>query len=225
MRKLVEKPICALIPIKTPKFSTRVIVASLVFVGFTSSGFLPLPAKIPLLALSAVFFVTSFLKKKKKKAVDESAARQKIPALHHIGMVDKNFQQKTQQVAESDGERSASQMVKFRKGSPDCPTGGESSDALMESETFELNFISSDIGSCSRLVCSSEDDDDVDDDDGSLIEISLPRNVCLDNFSPKSTVEKQRLTEILTDDESNEEDNLIELDISMGSIRCSKVEI
>lgn len=220
MRKLAEKQICALLPVKTPKFSIRVIVASLVFAGFTSSGFVPLPVKIPLLALSAVFFVTSFLKK--KKAVDESAAGHKNLELHHIGTVDKHFQQKTQQAAESEGERSAAQTVKIQEGSLDFPAGGESGDELIESETFELHVISSDNGSCSPLVCSSDDDDK---DDGSLIEISLPTNVCLADLSPKSIGEKQEVTETLTDDEINEEDNLIELDISMGSIRCSKFEI
>ncbi|XP_048130607.1 uncharacterized protein LOC115729100 [Rhodamnia argentea] len=221
MRKLAHKQICALLPVKTPKFSIRVIVATLVFAGFTGSGFLPLPAKIPLLALSAVFFVASFLK---KKAVDENGVRHKNPALHHIGVVDKHFRGKTQQVLESDGERIAAQTVRFRKGSLDFPAGGESSDESIESETFELNFISSDNGSCSPLVRSSEDNDD-DDDDSSLIEISLPSNVCLGDFPPKSIVGKQEAKEILTDDEINEEDKLIELDISIGSIRCSKFEI
>ncbi|XP_018731971.2 uncharacterized protein LOC108960623 [Eucalyptus grandis] len=217
MRKLAEKQICALLPVKTSKFNIRVMVASLVFAGFTSSGFLPLPVKIPLLALSAVFFVASFLKK--KKAVDQSAARHENLALHHIGMVDRHFQQQTQQVAESDGEGSASQMVKLREESLNFPAGGESSDELIESGTFEPNFISSNNRSCGPLVCSSEDDDD---DDGSLIEISLPGNVCSDDISTRFVVEKQEATEILTDDEINEEDSLLELDISMGSIRCSK---
>ncbi|KAF8019654.1 hypothetical protein BT93_G0367 [Corymbia citriodora subsp. variegata] len=133
-------------------------------------------------------------------------------------MVDEHFQQQTQQAAESDGERSAAQ-VKFREESLNFPAGGGSSDELIESGTFELNFISSDDDSCSPLVCSSEADDD---DVGSLIEISLPSKVCSDDFSPKPIFEKQEVT---AEDEINEEDNLIELDISMGSIRCSKFEI
>ncbi|KAI3419864.1 uncharacterized protein J3R85_012973 [Psidium guajava] len=227
MRKLADKQICALLPVKTPKFNIRVIVATLVFAGFTGSGVLPLPVRIPVLALSAVFFVASFLK---KKAVDESGTRHKNPALHRIGMVDKRFQQKAQQVAESDGETSTAQTVKFWKESLDFPAGGESSDESIESETFELNFITSDNASCSPLACSNEDGQVPDfyvddDDDDSLIEISPPANVCLGDFSPKSVVEKREGTETLTEDEINEEDKLIELDISIGSIRCSKYEI
>jgi hypothetical protein len=46
------------------------------------------------------------------------------------------------------------------------------------------------------------------------------------DFSPESFFQPHCLMELLSDiNEMNEEDNLIEIDISMGSIKCSRFEI
>lgn len=68
-------------------------------------------------------------------------------------------------------------------------------------------------------------------DEESLIEIALPSGqyVCApEKEEPKFNLQKKfpDLMELLADmNEMNEEDNLIEIDISMGSIKCSRFEI
>jgi hypothetical protein len=90
-----------------------------------------------------------------------------------------------------------------------------------------------------RLSTSEESDGSISDEE-SLIEIALPsgqyvgeklkvnkqqQKVAAD-FSPESFFQPHCLMELLSDiNEMNEEDNLIEIDISMGSIKCSRFEI
>jgi len=94
-----------------------------------------------------------------------------------------------------------------------------------------------------RLSTSEESDGSISDEE-SLIEIALPsgqyvghaeenpevinkqQKVAAD-FCPESFFQQHCLMELLSDiNEMNElEDNLIEIDISMGSIKCSRFEI
>ncbi|XP_043720140.1 uncharacterized protein LOC122667757 [Telopea speciosissima] len=83
-------------------------------------------------------------------------------------------------------------------------------------------------------------DDSISDDD-SLIEIELPEGTYfgtkeepitvksrpnLPDFLPESMFPQEDLMGILAEiNEMNEEENLIEIDISMGSIKCSRLEI
>lgn len=77
-------------------------------------------------------------------------------------------------------------------------------------------------------------------DDESLIEISLPdgnhveactesifqeecKGECIWDFLPESVFEQNGLMELLS--EINEEDNMIEIDIARGSIKCSSLGI
>jgi hypothetical protein len=79
-------------------------------------------------------------------------------------------------------------------------------------------------------------------DEDSLIEISLPGGhyICdheedeviynlqnkLPDFAPGSFFKQHGLMELLAElNEMNEEENLIEIDISMGSIKCPRFEI
>ncbi|KAL5076112.1 hypothetical protein RYX36_015096 [Vicia faba] len=61
-------------------------------------------------------------------------------------------------------------------------------------------------------------------DEESLIEISLPSGHLMDKH--KQEFNQQRLMELLAEfNDMFEEENLIEIDISMGSIKCSRFEI
>ncbi|KAK7837768.1 hypothetical protein CFP56_020815 [Quercus suber] len=81
-------------------------------------------------------------------------------------------------------------------------------------------------------------------DEESLIEIALPsgqyvghkeelpnvnnhkQQIKLPDFSPESIFQQHCLMELISEiNEMNEEENLIEIDISMGSIKCSRFEI
>ncbi|GFY97693.1 hypothetical protein Acr_12g0002340 [Actinidia rufa] len=79
---------------------------------------------------------------------------------------------------------------------------------------------------------SPDDSDGSISDEESLIEIALPSGhyVGFEKEEPKLSSQQQQkfhsLIEFLADiNEVNEEDNLIEIDISMGSIKCSSFEI
>ncbi|VVA30517.1 PREDICTED: glysoja_042073 [Prunus dulcis] len=103
----------------------------------------------------------------------------------------------------------------------------ESDEQSVPSENFELNWMcSNDLGPKVEISdgCSVSDDDD-----DSLIEINLPASEPKEKLQsnlPDSIFRQQGLREHLADiNEVNEEDNLIEIDISMGSIKCPRFEI
>ncbi|KAF3453314.1 hypothetical protein FNV43_RR03754 [Rhamnella rubrinervis] len=115
------------------------------------------------------------------------------------------------------------------------------SDDSVASEIFELKWASpSNVGQNVATFDSSLSEEEDDDDDDNLIEISLPgsessgleedpdQNVetMLPDILPESIFRQHGLKELLAEiNEMNEEDNLIEIDISMGSIKCSRFEI
>ncbi|KAK3184546.1 hypothetical protein Dsin_031832 [Dipteronia sinensis] len=127
--------------------------------------------------------------------------------------------------------------------SPDLLSESESiDDHLSISEDSEVDWPFRDIVYQS-LDCS--DDGSISDEE-SLIEIALPSGHYVDHdqdklnhiqhkvvvgadhhFLPRESILKQHsLMELLAElNDMNEEDNLIEIDISMGSIKCSRFEI
>ncbi|XP_027343609.1 ribosome biogenesis protein BOP1 homolog [Abrus precatorius] len=114
------------------------------------------------------------------------------------------------------------------------PSDSESSSSSIMEESFEINQNQNLDGSDSL---DSDDDDDIDDDvdveeeeeeEDSLIEINLPGNHFSDltedpkqrfqSKLPDSIYKQQGLMELLAEiNEMNEDENLIEIDISMGS--------
>lgn len=115
------------------------------------------------------------------------------------------------------------------------------SDHSVPSEIFELKWTSPiNVDQNLAIFDSSLSEEDDDDDDDSLIEISLPGSESsgleedpdqnlgtkLPDILPESIFRQHGLEELLAEiNEMNEEDNLIEIDISMGSIKCSRLEI
>ncbi|KAF5178252.1 hypothetical protein FRX31_032159 [Thalictrum thalictroides] len=121
-------------------------------------------------------------------------------------------------------------------------------DFLSECESVDLSSTSDDSdvdcpyqNNMDRLRlrnCSDDSIDSISDDEDSLIEIALPEGhfispkhdpklkshqLNLPEFFQESFFRQEGLMELLT--EMNEEDNMIEIDISMGSIKCSRIEI
>lgn len=81
----------------------------------------------------------------------------------------------------------------------------------------------SDIGVVDNYDSYSDLDGSISDEE-SLIEISLPSGHLMDKHKQKFN--QQSLMELLAEfNEMFEEENLIEIDISMGSIKCSRFEI
>lgn len=103
------------------------------------------------------------------------------------------------------------------------------------SESFELKWQNLPI---SESLFSEEEEEEGDEN---LIEINLPGSESrglegelqnqkvepvLPDFLPESIFSQKGFMELLADiNEMNEEDNLIEIDISVGSIKCPRFEI
>lgn len=114
----------------------------------------------------------------------------------------------------------------------------------VSSESFELDWIygSNKNEDQKSMIFTSESVSEQEEEDG-LIEIAIPcsdsvplseeketlkqrKQSSLSKFLPESLIKQQDLLELLADiNEVNEEENLIEIDLSMGSIKCSRLEI
>lgn len=123
----------------------------------------------------------------------------------------------------------------------DTPSESEESTVDSEkSQSFELKWISSTNMGQDFSISESSFSEDEEEDYDNLIEISLPGSDSsgqeeelkqkmqpnLPDFLPESVFSQQGFMELLADiNEMNEEENLIEIDISMGSIKCPRFEI
>ncbi|KAJ6401474.1 hypothetical protein OIU84_016808 [Salix udensis] len=114
----------------------------------------------------------------------------------------------------------------------------EEDGSQIDDEDSEVDWLFQD-----KMFLSRDCSDGSISDEDSLIEISLPSGhyICdheeedevnynlqkkLPDFAPGSFFKQQGLMEILAElNEMNEEENLIEIDISMGSIKCPRFEI
>ncbi|KAH7546924.1 hypothetical protein FEM48_Zijuj01G0252400 [Ziziphus jujuba var. spinosa] len=140
------------------------------------------------------------------------------------------------------GQHSEKGVIHDYQEVQDIPTDSEGTDDSVPSEIFELKWTSPSNVEGQNLAVSdssvSEEDDD--DDDDSLIEISLPGSESsgikenanlnlqskLPELLPESIFKEHGFRELIEEmNEMNEEENLIEIDISMGSIKCSMYEI
>lgn len=110
-------------------------------------------------------------------------------------------------------------------------------DSYSESESIDQSSSVTDQDSEAEWPCSGDaaqswdfSDGSISDEEG-LIEIALPSGhyVGAKQEEPKLSLQQKlpdQLVELLADfNEVNEEDNLIEIDISIGSIKCSRFEI
>ena len=128
-------------------------------------------------------------------------------------------------------------MHEYQVEPTDFPSDSDSSDDFSASENFELSWrCSENVGQSIAVSESSISENDVDEDGDGLIEISLPLNNSVDfdeeskkksvSNLPESIFRQQGLMELFAEiAEVNEEENLIEIDLSMGSIKCWKFEI
>ncbi|XP_057955058.1 uncharacterized protein LOC131149036 [Malania oleifera] len=135
-------------------------------------------------------------------------------------------------------EAAEGQSQDYTSRSSDLLSESEGQDRSSTSEDSELEWPFRD-----NAVQSPEFSDGSISDEDSLIEIALPSGHYLvpkeeeeeaqfnfqqklPSFSPASIFQQQSLLELLSEvNEMNEEENLIEIDISMGSIKCSRFEI
>ena len=193
---------------RTSLLWAAVIVPSLAFTCFLSPGLSPLLLTFSVLVLSTVSIVT-FTKRRvipNERSVQGENAKQKINAAQPIE-VGGVLQENAVETLDSGSESTEPESI--------------------TSEEFEGQ-------SPATSDCSISDDED------SLIEIALPGQRSayskeepkqkpqsnLPDYLPESILQQQGLEELLAEiHEVNEEENLIEIDISIGSIKCSRFEI
>ncbi|XP_044502166.1 uncharacterized protein LOC123223137 [Mangifera indica] len=211
---------------KKPLISwVSVLVLSPVFAGYFSFGFLSsILLTAIVLIISTVFFTftkqqqTSVVKNSITKEVPEStddlqdAVSMKQPESETV---------KSHKEEEQEGESIEHQIHDYStRSSPDLLSESESFNNLSTSEDSEVDWPFRDI-----VYQSPDCSDGSISDEESLIEIALPSGHYVgrkEQVVPKFSSLMELLAEI---NEMNEEDNLIEIDISMGSIKCSRFEI
>ncbi|KAB5521218.1 hypothetical protein DKX38_025537 [Salix brachista] len=218
-----------------------VFVASLVSTCFLLFGISTYVITVSVLFLSTIFIVTF---SKKKVAVVGSSAEAESPTCRpDQSVLEKEVVEELNAEVEPIIHFDASQqsdvcdMHEYQVEPTDFPSDSDSSDDFSAGEIFELSWrCSENVGQSIAVSESSISEDDVDEDGDGLIEISLPQNSSVDfdeeskknsaSNSPESILRQQGLMELFAEiTEVNEEENLIEIDLSMGSIKCSKFEI
>ncbi|KAK4575767.1 hypothetical protein RGQ29_026644 [Quercus rubra] len=237
MEKPAENQICSSMWFsRTSLLCVAVLVP--VFAYFLSFGFYPSLVTIPILVLSTLFVIAF---RKKNVILDENPVQDEghICDQKHLLGKEVGQTQTPQPLLETAIQPEVTQqnevgvMHEYKVESPPdtlFPSDSESSNDSLIGENFEVN-----------LMCSNHMDQDLaisdgsvsDEDDDSLIEISLPGSKSggldeepkqkaqsnLPDLLPESIFQQQGLMELLAEiNEMNEEENLIEIDLSMGSI-------
>lgn len=157
--------------------------------------------------------------------IEEQAVRKLQPILENV-------------IQNETGQDSEMRVIHDDEEEQDIPSDTEDS---VPSEIFELKWTSpSNVGQNLEMYESSSLSGDEEDDDDNLIEINLPGSESngldedpdqnlqtkLPDIFPNSILRQHGFRELLAEiNEMNEEENLIEIDISMGSIKCSRLEI
>lgn len=221
-----------------------VLVPSLVFTCFLGFGVFSVILTVPILILSTTFLVT-FSKKEKQIFAVENSVKEENPICDPISNLHENEPEERLQPEQENVASNAAAVQQSEVGLIDEPadflSDNESSGDSVSNENFELDWMR-----CNNLDQNGETSSDSvsEDDEDSLIEIAIPgsdstsslsdeepkqkvmQSNNLPDFLPESFIKQQDLLELFTDiNEVNEEENLIEIDISMGSIKCSRLEI
>lgn len=206
-----------------------VVIPCIVFTSFLGLGPYPIIFTVPILVLSASFLVR-FTKKTKSDAVEEKVLQETV--------------------SESDAAPIAGNGIivdEFQVESVDLTSETESStddDSGSSDQNLEMNWMVSGNHveqNITEILSDDSTSDDDDDEEEGLIEITIPgtpgvseepkanivQSINLGNFLPESIFRQQDLVELLMAEmnEANEEENLIEIDISIGSIKLPSFEI
>ncbi|XP_040986242.1 uncharacterized protein LOC121234380 [Juglans microcarpa x Juglans regia] len=248
MAKTADKRICSSLCFSRPLWlCIAALVPCLVFTYFLSFGFHPFLATIPILVLSTLLIVTF---KRKKVVLDENSVEDDHQGLNcgQKNLHGKEVGEKLPLPLETATQTEAVQQHEVGlmhheyqvESPPDIlfSSDSESSNDSILGGSFDLDLRSSNYMEQSAAI---SDVSVSDEDDDSLIEISLPVSKSgglegepkhlklqsdLPGLLPDSIFEQQGLMELLAEiNEMNEEENLIEIDLSMGSIKCSRLEI
>lgn len=233
--------------------SQAVLIPTLSFICFLIFGFSSFFVTLPILILSTIFLLT-FTKKnmgldenvgRNPPSSQEILKEEKVGLdIHQVVGTEEEERSKLQPILENvtqneeDQHSEKGMIYDCQEEVQDIPTDNEGSDDSVPSEIFELKWTSpSNVGQNLAVSDSSVSEDD---DEDNLIEISFPGSESsgleedpdqnlqskLQELLPESIFMEQGFRELIEEiNEMNEEENLIEIDISMGSIKYSMFEI
>ncbi|MBA0758118.1 hypothetical protein Gotri_021141 [Gossypium trilobum] len=216
--------------LKNPVVSWIVVAPLLAFATFILLGSLSIVFTSTALILSTFLFVFC---KRKPKLVEKSAKEEIQKLVHGTSSQMEHILASKQHHEALEGGSGSYQIHGYLLRSPDVLFEKEST---TEDSGEEWPFRDS-----TDRTPDISDDGSISDED-SLIEISLPeghyvsrkeeepakyiRHQKLTDSKPECIFQQRSLMELLAElNDMNEEDNLIEIDISMGSIKCSSFEI
>lgn len=235
--------------IKRPLSWIYVVAPLVVLAVFQGYGFLSIVLTSSVLILSSLIF--NFSKERQKQAEkwvrDEIVMPDHGSSTHLHGFSSKPLEPENESITQEKGADQEEEEAGFRGQISDgylarsSPVILSESDCLGRSSTTTSEDSEVDWPFQDKMFRSPDFSDGSISDEDSLIEIDLPGGhyVChkeddakfnlqkkLPDFSPGSFLTQQGLMELLAElNEMNEEDNLIEIDISMGSIKCPRFEI
>lgn len=199
----------------------------------------PVLLTVPMVVLSTLFLLVTL--RKKKGSEDESLVQEKMQKeelLHaEIALInEQEAESQSDSSFPSDSESSSGsdmdEQFELNAKNPSLSSDGET-ESINDSdigESFELDQSSTRVLGIYESLASDNDDEDEEED--SLIEINLPSSHFsgiskeheqrleskLPDFLPEAMFKQEVLMELLAEiNEMNEDENLIEIDISMGS--------
>ncbi|KAJ4838295.1 hypothetical protein Tsubulata_041624 [Turnera subulata] len=217
-----------------------VLVPSLLLICFLTFGYSPYLVTLPILFLSTIF-LTTFSKKRVLSV--ENQPSDESPTCYPEGVLEKVGEEIKPELEISPQANTAKQnegciMHEYQVESTDFPSDSESSEDFLASGSFELTWnCSNNVGQSITVSESSVSDDEEDGDD--LIEISLPVNNSghasegqkqklpsdLPDYLPEPIYRQESLMELLSEINEINDENLIEIDLSVDSIKSSRFEI
>ncbi|KAI9115660.1 hypothetical protein K1719_013329 [Acacia pycnantha] len=199
---------------------------------------------IPIVILSTLFLLVTLRKKKGSKPEEDGSLvqemkMQKEELQTEIALIDNEQEAESQSDSSfpSDSETTSGSAMDekllnaSRIATTSLPSDAETESINGETESLELDQNSTRVLGIYESSDSENEEEDDDDDDDDLIEINLPSsNFCglgkelgqrleskLPDFLPEAMFKQEGLMELLAEiNEMNEDENLIEIDISMG---------
>lgn len=202
------------------------LLPSLVFTYLQGSSFSDFVVTVPILIIVTSFLVT-FTKRKKEANLLENQVQEEKPGWDVAGdPLENETEEKIQNVAAEKAAKESEVLGLIHEPSgfvSESKTTVEDNDST-SSENPELNWVHNgdhkeEMMLMMMNLSDSVSEDDEDEDEDSLIEIAIP-NSRPSGLLPEPIFKQQGLMQLSADiNEANEEENLIEIDISMGSIK------
>ncbi|EOY12035.1 hypothetical protein QUC31_001629 [Theobroma cacao] len=231
------------------KFCVALLVPSIVLTSFIGLGFCSILFTITILVSSTIFLVTLTNKKRRVVVLEQNPVSKDLS----VGEAEEKVLQPVIETVLPESNAAAQEAGigivhdDFQVKSLGSTSDSESSDDSGSSSNLDLNWTIPGNNAEQNPEISdgsvSADEEEEEEEEEGLIEIAIPGNAesepnvvpppppnlqsNLPPILPESIFKQQQdLVDFLAEiNEVNEEENLIEIDISIGSIKCPRFEI